>query len=178
MIIIMICQKCGKRNATVHLKQMVNGMKKEEFLCSVCAGEKGALFSVGTDIGTDSLFEALFSAGRQPVSEARTVCPLCGASIRDIQKNGKAGCAKCYEIFGGELRSAAYRIHGSARHVGRAPGNHREEMERQAKLEELKNRQARAIEEQDFELAAKLRDEIKALNENTVATDDGRKWAN
>ena len=78
-------------------------------------------------------------------------------------------------MFGNELKTAAYRIHGGVRHVGRAPGNHREEMERQAKLDELKKRQSKAIEEQDFELAARLRDEIKAINDGKhISEEEGK----
>jgi len=167
----MLCQKCGKRTATVHLKQIINGLAHEEYLCSQCAGNDSSFFSAHSDMSADSILDAFFSGGRQTVG-ARTACPLCGATDRDIQKSGKAGCAKCYEIFKNELRTAAYRIHGSARHVGRAPGNHREEMERQAKLEELKQKQAQAIEEQNFELAAQLRDEIKALSDSSTISSD------
>ena len=168
----MICQKCGKQPATTHLKQVINGIAHEEYLCSQCADNEGTFFSIGSDLGTDSLFDALFSGGRQTVSGSRVTCPLCGSSSRDIQRSGKAGCAKCYDVFRTELKTAAYRIHGGARHVGRAPGNHREEMERQAKLDDLKERQRKAIDAQDFELAAKLRDEIKALSEETNGKGD------
>ena len=170
---IMICQKCGKRNATVHLKQVINGVAKEEFLCSLCAGEGGSFFST-SDIGSESLFDALFSGGAHTSAATRKSCPLCGSTARDIQKSGKAGCAKCYEVFRGELSAAAYRVHGGVHHVGRAPGKHKEEMERQAKLDELKSRQAKAIDEQDFELAAKLRDEIKAIVNGETGDAEGK----
>ena len=174
----MMCQKCGKRTATVHLKQVINGITEEKYLCSQCAGNENNFFSLNSDISTDLLFDTLFSGGRHTSSETGTVCPLCGATSRDIQKNGKAGCAKCYEVFRRELKNAAYRIHGGVQHAGRAPGNHREEMERQAKIDELKEQQAKAIEEQNFELAAELRDKIKALSENTPKTDPNGKGEN
>lgn len=167
----MICQKCGKRTATVHLKQVINGVAHEEYLCSTCANAENGFFTADSDVSGSSLFDALFSGGRHTVNTNTTTCPLCGSTARDIQKNGKAGCAKCYDVFRRELKTAAYRIHGGVQHAGRAPGNHREEMERQAKIDELRARQAEAIEEQNFELAAKLRDEIKALTE---ASDGGK----
>ena len=167
----MICQKCGKRTATVHLKQVINGVGHEEYLCPICANTESGFFTTEIDTSGDTLFDALFSGGRHTVNASAATCPLCGSTARDIQKNSKAGCARCYDIFRRELKSAAHRIHGGVQHVGRAPGNHREEMERQTKIDELKTRQAEAIEEQNFELAAKLRDEIKALTE---ASDDGK----
>lgn len=174
----MICQKCGKHQATVHLKQIINGVCHEEYLCPSCANGGNSFFTESFDVSADSLFEALFSGGRQTAQTAKVTCPLCGASLRDIQKSGKAGCAKCYEVFAVELKNAAYRIHGGVQHVGRAPGNHREAMERQAKLEQLRERQAKAIEEQDFELAAKLRDEIKELTEKKNTDNGAEKGGN
>ena len=158
-----VCQKCGKRPANVHLKQVINGIAHEEYLCSQCAAVNGSVFGFGFEKGADNLFDSLFSSGNLSSARSRRSCPLCGATARDINGSGRAGCAKCYEVFREELGSAAYRIHGGAKHVGRAPGNHKEEMERQAKIEALKNEQAKAIEEQNYERAAELRDEIKAL---------------
>ena len=161
----MICQKCGKHPATVHLKQITNGVAKEEYLCSLCASTDNSFFGADTDMSTESLLNALLIGGRPSASSSAT-CPLCGMTAREIQRSRRAGCAKCYEVFRNELTNAAFRIHGAVKHVGKAKEKPREETERLSKIEELKNKQLKAIEEQDFELAAKLRDEIKALNEN------------
>ncbi len=161
----MICQKCGKHPATVHLKQIINGVVGEEYLCSLCANNESSFYSTDNELSTESLLNALFVGGRPTASSSKT-CPLCGINAREIQRNRRAGCAKCYEVFRNELINAAFRVHGAAKHVGKAPQKSQEETERLTKIEELKNRQLKAIEDQDFELAAKLRDEIKALNEN------------
>lgn len=168
-----MCQKCGKNPANVHLKQVINGNVHEEFLCSQCASVNGKGIGFGFDMGTENLFDALFSGSGANAVRSRRSCPICGATARDINGSGRAGCAKCYEVFREELGAAAYRIHGGAKHVGRAPGNHKEEMERQAKIDELKREQMKAIEEQNYERAAEIRDEIKAL-----MTDDGDKEGN
>ena len=162
----MMCQKCGKHPATVHLKQIINGVAKEEYLCSLCANMENSFFGSSSDLSTESLFDSLFLGGRPSASSTRQTCPLCGITAREIQRSGRAGCAECYKTFRAELRNAAFRIHGGAKHVGRAPQKTKEETERLTKIEELKTQQSKAIEEQDFELAAKLRDEIKALSEN------------
>ena len=170
----MICQKCGKNPATIHLKQVINGIGHEEYLCSSCADSGNSFFNKGADLNTDSLLESLFFGGRQTSGGNRVTCPLCGSTSKDIQRSGKAGCAKCYETFRTELKTAAYRIHGGVQHVGKAPGNHREEMERQAKIEELKELQRTAIDIQDFELAASLRDQIKALTDGDSDKKSGK----
>lgn len=161
----MMCQKCGKRSATVHYKQVVNGAVYEEYLCSECAGEKNIGFSPFEN-SFDEIFGNLFtSAPSGSALRSSRACPLCGATLRDISATGKLGCAKCYEVFKDELRNTVVGIHGNVTHVGRAPGGHKELLERQEKLDELKKRQQKAVDEQDYELAAKLRDEIKALSE-------------
>ncbi len=166
----MLCQRCGKRSANVHYKQIVNGAVYEEYLCSECAGEKNKGFS-SFDVGFDDFFGNLFAGSTSASSSLRgaKTCPLCGATLRDISSTGKLGCAKCYEVFADELKSTISGIHGNVTHIGRAPGGHREMMERQEKLEELKRRQQSAVEAQDYELAAKLRDEIKELSEGKNA---------
>ena len=159
-----MCQKCGKRPADVHFKQIINGNVHEEYLCSQCASLNTTGFGFGFDKSAENIFDALFSGGSATAARSRRTCPLCGATARDIHGSGRAGCAKCYEVFREELGASAYRIHGGAKHVGRAPGNHKEEMERQAKIDALKREQAKAIEEQNYERAAELRDEIKSLS--------------
>lgn len=158
----MLCQKCGKNTATVHYKQIINGAVYEEYLCTECADKTNKGFTL--DGGFDELFGKLFGSYRTS-SELKSpkACPLCGSTIRDISNSGKVGCAKCYEVFREELMPTVTGIHGNVTHIGRTPGNHREMMEKQAKINELKARQQKAVEEQDYELAAQLRDEIKAI---------------
>ncbi|MBR2461418.1 MAG: UvrB/UvrC motif-containing protein [Clostridia bacterium] len=161
----MMCQKCGKRAASVHIKKVVNGAVGEEYLCAECAGSSGIGMVHPFEKGIEELFGNLFASSPAGVTVSRKSCPLCGATLRDISGSGKVGCAKCYEVFRDDLRSTVSGIHGNVHHVGRAPGNHREMMERQAKLDELKREQHKAVEEQNYERAAELRDRIKALME-------------
>lgn len=159
----MLCQKCGKRTATVHFKQVINGAAHEEYLCSECANGGAGIYSF--EKGIDDLFGGLFAGSRAADTRTKKSCPLCGATIRDISLSGKVGCAKCYEVFKNELKGTVTGIHGNVHHVGRAPGNHAEERKRQAEIEELKRKQQKAVEEQNYELAAELRDKIKALSQ-------------
>ena len=166
----MLCQKCGKRNANVHYKQVVNGVVKEEYLCSQCAASGN--MDMNLNKGTDELFGNLFAGSSLFSGRAKRTCPLCGATARDISVSGKVGCAKCYEVFKDELQRTVVGIHGNVHHVGRAPGKHKEAMELQAKLDALKAEQQKAIEEQNFELAAELRDKISELSRSN--SDNGR----
>ena len=159
----MLCQKCGKRTASVHFKQIINGAIHEEYLCSECANGGTSVYSL--EKGMEELFGSLFAGASIAGTRTKKCCPLCGATIRDISGSGKVGCAKCYEVFKNELKGTVSGIHGNVHHVGRAPGKHAEIMKIQAEIEDLKQQQQKAVEEQNYELAAELRDKIKALTE-------------
>lgn len=159
----MLCQKCNKNEATVHIKRTVNGVVNEMMLCRECAEGEHATPFFG--IGSGELFSGFFNDsifGGSYIHEQKK-CPLCNSTRADLAKSGRAGCAKCYEVFADELANIIYRIHGNARHTGAMPGNHVAQIEKQRKIEGLKNEQQKAIEEQNYEKAAELRDKIRAI---------------
>jgi protein arginine kinase activator len=91
-------------------------------------------------------------------------CAFCQTTMADFRSTGRWGCAHCYSAFEHGMRELLRRVHGSSRHVGkayRAPQN--ELQERTAALGELRERLRRAIESEQFELAADLRDRIRVL---------------
>ena len=99
-------------------------------------------------------------------------CEKCGSCFDDIIKSGKVGCADCYEKFYSKLLPSIQRIHGKANHGGKIPVRHEavsaekavpKEKSAEEKIEELNSQMQKAIEEQNFEQAAVLRDEIKKL---------------
>ena len=100
----------------------------------------------------------------QPQTAAeRKVCAMCGRSFADITKTGKAGCGECYETFKQELTPTVIRIHGTANHTGKIPKNKRVQISAKRKIEELNKRMKKVIEEQNFEEAAVIRDEINKI---------------
>jgi protein arginine kinase activator len=172
----MLCQNCGRNEATTHIKRVINGATSENHLCAECAGSlgygdmfSGLGFSFGELLG-GFLGEAsaLPSAAQQ---ETRR-CKICGNSWQDIVREGKLGCAECYSLFFEELQPSLQRIHGRIKHNGKisagggveAQEQKSREKEKAQKLAALKSDMKKAIEEQDFERAATLRDEIKALD--------------
>ena len=95
-------------------------------------------------------------------------CSFCSLSLRDFRATGRLGCAYCYGAFEGSLRDLLRRVHGSSRHVGRRYEPPRPDlMERASTLSELRDRLRRAIEQEQFELAADLRDRIRVLECST-----------
>lgn len=161
----MLCQNCEKNEATTHLKRIINGEKAETHLCSQCASALGygSMFpSLGLNLG--DLFTGFF--GDIPVSRlsSRVIrCEKCGCSFDDIAKSGKIGCADCYKTFYDKLQPSLARIHGKTEHQGKFPMGAGEEVKHAHKLAELKEELGKAIDEQNFERAAQLRDEIRAM---------------
>ena len=165
----MICQSCGKNNATTHIKTTVNGKMTELYLCPECAREQGYthLFE---DWGFNSLVSGLMG-GTAPQRQVPR-CPSCGASFEEISRSGKMGCAACYNAFRKELAPIIQRVHGTTRHKGKVPGgsalrvadpNQKLVAVETTLADEKKRLLQKAIEAQDFEQAAVLRDEIRDL---------------
>lgn len=163
----MICEKCGKKTATTHVKTIVNGKLTEHHLCAECAAK-----ATGWGFDFSSLLGGLFgSAGKTEVRR----CEHCGASFAEITKTGKLGCEHCYETFRTELTPVIQKLHGAAHHVGKKPGGSalrvmptpgKLQKVDTTPLEQKKRELQKAIEAQEFERAAVLRDEIKEMEAN------------
>jgi protein arginine kinase activator len=91
------------------------------------------------------------------------VCSLCGSTSEDIARTGRVGCAVCYETFSKVLSPYITRIHGNTSHSGRIPVGAGGKIRLRRKLDALKADLRRAVEAEEFERAAVLRDEIKQL---------------
>ena len=155
----MLCSKCGKREATTHYKSVINGKVTEEHLCPKCA--ENLEFS-------SFYFPNVFSSllGENANIYKTTRCSCCGSSFNDIKRSGKAGCSNCYETFKDEITPTLNLIHGTTKHkqnenITVTKSDETAEDILTAKKQELK----KAVEEERFEDAAKLRDEIKKIEE-------------
>lgn len=157
----MMCEKCGKNPATTHLKTVLNGVVHENHLCSYCAANEGY-----GNIGTLSLTNMLASMFGESVSRGKPIskrCECCGASFSDIAQSGRVGCSECYTTFRNELIPSLNRLHGKAIHIGNTPSSEKAEETPEEKIKNLKNKLSEAIAAEEFENAAKLRDEIRKL---------------
>jgi protein arginine kinase activator len=159
----MLCDSCRERDAVVHLTTIENNAVHQLHLCERCAAERGVETTVATP--KHPLGEFL-----QPVHQAAAAgtdglrCTFCNTTMADFRATGRWGCARCYTNFEAGIRELLRRVHGNHRHVGRsyrAPMS--ETLERAAVLGELKDRLRRAIDGEQFELAADLRDRIRVL---------------
>lgn len=161
----MKCQKCNEREANTHIQKIVNGKKTEYFLCSKCAAESGELkFNFDGDF--DDFFGGFFGKGGNYIqSPADKSCGICNMKLSEFLKQGKLGCSKCYEEFASYLSKPLKQIHGLSTHTGKIPKRGEKEISREAKIRRLQTELDAAVSNQEFEMAAKLLDEITALKE-------------
>ena len=162
----MVCELCKQSQATVHLTEIVNDQMTELHLCEACANQKGA--QVESHFGLSDLLSGLadFSKTQEPEEVSTKVCPSCGMSYEDFRKVGRLGCADCYPTFKRSLGSLLKRIHGSPIHLGKSPVRLiKSSKVGKAEVLELKRKLERAIEDEAFEEAARLRDQIRRMEQ-------------
>ncbi len=167
----MLCQKCKKNPANVYYKKNINGHVTEIAMCSECAAKSGLDLNAGFSIadpfedGLNLLGSFFGMPARHTASLTRgKTCPLCGSTLADISESGMVGCSECYKTFGEELAPSIAKIHGRTRHAGRGPKEFKAKQEKENKLASLKQKLDEAVGRQEFEEAAKLRDEIKRIS--------------
>ena len=166
----MLCENCKQNPATLHFTKIVNGKKNEFHLCEHCAKEKGEVIG---DNNNGFSFHHLLSGllnfdqvmGNSPVqtSSETTKCQTCGLTFLQFKKTGKFGCSDCYTFFENQLDPIFRRIHGNSIHVGKVPARSGAKLHLKKKITNLKEELQHKIIKEEFEEAAKLRDQIRAL---------------
>ncbi len=163
----MSCEQCHEREAVIHLTQIVNEQVTTLHLCERCAAEKG-VESPGaapkTPLGTFLAAMGQELPEQVPAPRAGETCPRCGGSLQDFRESGRLGCPVCYRTFEVPLRDLLRRLHGSTHHMGEryadketaTPGERHQ-------AAELREQLRLAVETENFELAAELRDRLRVL---------------
>jgi protein arginine kinase activator len=158
----MQCQLCNNP-ATVHLTEIIEGEKIERHLCDQCARKEGITIKAQIPIG--ELLNSLANA-QQDVKEHRNMaCPQCQMNWVDFRKGGLLGCPNDYLAFGDPLASLIRRAQNGARkHVGKVPrnaGGLDTPINPRVTLMRLQQDLQKAVENEDYETAARLRDQIR-----------------
>jgi protein arginine kinase activator len=161
----MLCQKCHKKNATVHLTEIVGNEKKEVHLCEECARDKG--IGIKAQFSMADILSGLISApvGKELAKLSKVSCPECGLSYINFHSAGRLGCAHDYKVFGELLTPLIRRIHGGTRHVGKVPPHVGKQVVKESKLLRLRRALRDAVQKEQYEEAARIRDEIKTIEE-------------
>jgi protein arginine kinase activator len=175
----MICDFCKKNIATVHLIRVQNDNVEKVNICSECARDFSFFSEDDFYKDLSNILSKIFQSDADTVYDSEVhqslqnleikknrSCPFCGTDLKSIKKQGKMGCPHCYNEFRSILLPIIKAIHQDTKYRGKMP----ETMPRQMKLEksisDLRNRLQREIFIENFEEAARIRDEIKQLEKN------------
>lgn len=165
----MKCSRCQEREGVITLTTIEEGEVRQTSLCARCAAEKG--IETGAGLAETPLGGFLAALGEAADVDAAAVpaadgaCPTCGATLKDFRETGRVGCATCYLTFEVPLRELLRRLHGSTHHTGMRYHSPEEVGTLPAPAEttvgELQEQLRRAVESEQFERAAELRDRLR-----------------
>jgi protein arginine kinase activator len=169
----MLCCVCKQKEATVHLTQIAGDKMQKVDLCEECAKHKGV-----NDPAGFSLADLLLGLGAskeidEAAGGAEIKCPRCGFTQADFKKAGRLGCAECYHTFAEGLEGLLKTMHKGTRHVGKVPQAQLQSRDLAERLKTLQKKLTKAVEDENFEQAAALRDEIRQMSNklgNVTAT--------
>ena len=155
------CTHCSKP-ATLHITEIREGAVQELHLCESCAQQY--LSSPNADEMTENAGKLSEAIGGENLEELdQLVCPNCGISFRQFRSQGRLGCPHDYIAFSRELMPLLENIHGETQHTGKCPRRAPGASRQQYQLIKLRSDLAGAVDEEDYETAARLRDEIQTL---------------
>lgn len=158
------CRQCAKQ-ATLHITEVMEGHATEIHLCEECArdyldeSESQDTDSVAADLAAK--LEELHAASDAELDTL--TCSGCGITLSEFREVGRLGCPSCYEEFRTELKPLLENIHEELIHNGKRPSRISASLNDQSKILQLRNQQREAIRQEDYESAARLRDEITEL---------------
>lgn len=184
----MDCQCCNKKPARIRICDVEESAIEEQLnVCPDCFNlVKRYMFDMSkplmstidiiaevqgllTATGETSLATLPEPGGITPVGKSAPVptCPDCGITLSEFRAKGRFGCPRDYEVFAEHLDPLLERIHDvqPAKHQGRLPASagRIDVVEKRLSLTDLRTRLTAAVAEENYEQAAKLRDQINEL---------------
>jgi protein arginine kinase activator len=171
----MLCQECEKRPSTLHFTKIVNGEKTEFHICEACAREKGEMipgtpngFSIHNLLSGLLAFDPSVANKGMGVKAVPLRCEQCGLTYAQFSKLGRFGCSSCYTHFSERLDPLIKRVHGNIGHVGKVPKRSGGLIQYKREIELLKKELLDRIENEEFEHAATVRDQIRELEKKLI----------
>ena len=151
----MVCDECGKNEATFHSIKKINGVTTERHLCSECNKKYGNMLKLSNIGDLFSNFTSMFDTRHDAI-----ICPKCGTTSDDFLETGYVGCPHCYKEFSTIILPAIQKMQNDLRHVGKVPGGVRP---RTSEIDKLKADLQKAVEREDYEQAMVISDKLKEL---------------
>lgn len=178
----MACEECG-RPATVHVTTIQNGQRQDHHLCESCARDKGELEFmpdpqkvleswIATLAGMAGMAGAVQTA---PGVDAppEVVCDHCGLSFGEFVQTSQLGCPTCYRSMAPALAPVIGHVQGTAPYAGKLPSKVHDAVRRGKDIRRLRGALARHVEQEEYEQAATVRDELRALEREAEGTAAG-----
>ena len=176
----MLCEECHMRPATVHITKIVNNEKTEMHLCEECAKEKhlslsssiGGFGFEDTGFSVAKLLSSFFEpSSKTPIGSSEEFkCGRCGLTLQTFSKTGRFGCSQCYSTFKNQMNPMLRRIHGKTFHVGKVPKRSGGQIRIKQEIDRLKRELQEAVNAEEYERAAVIRDKIKELEQNQIGS--------
>ena len=180
---IILCDVCQSRDAEVFLTQIVEGKMQKVNLCKECSKDRGVedptgfaltelLAGLGTSTETEKpapvqpsslVGDTISGPSMALTTTSSTKCPVCGFTQADFKKTGRLGCSTCYQTFSDSLGNLLKAMHKGTAHTGKMPSNLVRRREYAERLKTLQAELKKAVDEENYENAASLRDQIKKL---------------
>jgi protein arginine kinase activator len=155
-----LCDLCRKNEAAMKVSQLdKDGNATELSVCADCARKRGLSQVEVLKTNVAELLDEL--KGRIETRDRKAVCPRCGLSLAEFKRQGRLGCGDCYSAFHEQLEPILRRLHGAARHIGKATSTGRKHAQEKLNVQWLRGELKKAIEGEDYEKAASLRDRLR-----------------
>ena len=161
----MKCEICGLKDAVIHIRQIQKDSVHELHICEECAQEKGLIREEETELPVTNLLAGLIDGAEASVAgdKAASVCPRCGTKLADFRRTGRFGCAGCFTVFESDLRAIVSQMAARPRHAGKLPTAAAGSVQSRPDRESLRVELRAAVESEDYEKAAQLRDKLREL---------------
>lgn len=176
-----VCQRCHQQPATVQVTDIAEVSAtdgtaqsvQERHFCENCA-QALELPKVGLPSASVANIWKLLTISAQKARHKRPsiTCSDCGMTLEELQRRGRLGCPKDYEVFRSYLGELLERMHGARTHVGRVPGLAAGDLERIQRISDLRQELDVAVREEKYERAASLRDELRTLETDPKREDE------
>ena len=168
----MLCEECKVNEATYTLSVMMGDEITTRHLCGDCMARMNMTLSAGN---IKSLLSYILSAitgnDTSAAPQQEVVCPRCHTTLSQFTKTGHLGCPGCYEAFREQLQPMLLQIHGRVQHAGRQPLCTEDAQRTRSRQEQLTRLMEQAVALEDFETAAQLRDQLRALAKKEAQTE-------
>jgi protein arginine kinase activator len=161
----MKCEICGLKDAVIHIRQIQKDLVHELHICEECAQEKGLMREEDSELPIANLLSGLLEGkDLTGAGEVKEACPKCGMKASEFRKQGKLGCPECFHAFEKDVRAIVSQMAARPRHTGKTPHAASGEQAAAVKSDGLREELREAVEREEYELAARLRDRLREMD--------------